>query len=382
MSSGRAATLAVLTVIVSTIPRLATAAGWLDHPFDQYAWSDLQKGYAWLLEGGRVPYWDTAFYYPPLVGYVAGVFSIATRSAVVYVALWGCVVAVAAALVADRLEREVGSRTAIAFWAMSPQLLFHSGANLDVIPAGLVLGSALAARRHRADIAIAALAVGTLVKVFPIAVAPMELARAWRTGARQAFILAAVFVGIVGGVALPSLLAPWPSTLTAPDYAARVSFDSVWGLLIKMLVAAGITDAPTYVAAVTLTGAVATYALALSGPARRSADPAVGAALAVLTVLLWTRLYSPQYSLWVLPLLALLRVDVVSFALLTAADVATYATVPLAIVYWDPDDARTYWLVVAVAVAILIRHAALIRLWLRLAPRGSERTVDQGSVPP
>jgi hypothetical protein len=47
-----------------------------------------------------------------------------------------------------------------------------------------------------------------------------------------------------------------------------------------------------------------------------------GALLAAF--LLWNKVHSPQFTLWILPFFALLRVNVVWWALYTVADAATY----------------------------------------------------------
>lgn len=361
--------LAAVTVAVSTAPRLARAAGWSTDAQGLLGLSDLYDGYSDLLVGGRVPYWDSPFYYPPAIGYLAGLFSVLSRDATTYVLLWGAVIAAAAAGVGFLLASTSGPRTAIVFWSLSPQLLLYSGANFDVLPASFVLVAVLLSRRGRSFQAIALLALGALTKVFPAAVAPLELDRLRRSQPSEAASGVILFVAIVGLVALPSLLAPWPSTLTATDYARRTNFDSVWGLLIRLLEGVGVTEAPGLIAVATAAGLLATYAIAVIPWSHRARDPAVGAALAVLAVLFWTRLYSPQYALWILPLLALLKIDIGSFALLALADVIVFVSVSLTLTYWQPADISSLWLLAGVAAAILLRHIALIRLWLRIAGR-------------
>lgn len=79
----------------------------------------------------------------------------------------------------------------------------------DVIPAALALGALVALMRRREGWAGAALAVGTVTKLYPAVLVPLALAVCWRRGAKPT---RALMMGLVAG-ALPllplSLVWPW-----------------------------------------------------------------------------------------------------------------------------------------------------------------------------
>jgi hypothetical protein len=308
-----------------------------------------------------VPYWETVFYYPPLVGYIAGAFARLAPDAAMYIVLWSALIAVAAVLVAAMLAHAAGARAALIRWSIAPQLLLYAGANFDVVAIAFVVAAALLARGGRAGASLIALAAGTCVKVFPAAVAPLEAIRGADPSAAARRAL--TYVAVVVAIALPSVLAPWPVTAFADDYAALVNFDSPWALVAAAL---GAVSLETLVGPITAVGLLATYALGVVPVARRS-DPVVGAGLALATVLIWTRLYSPQYSLWMLPFFALTSVPERWPRMLVAADVGVFLTVyPLTLVRWPAGDPVQAVLLALLAAAVAARHVALAGTWLAL----------------
>lgn len=86
-------------------------------------------------------------------------------------------------------------------------------------------------------------------------------------------------------------------------------------------------------------------------------------------MLLWSRLYSPQFSLWVLPFFALLGVGLRRYALLSLADLVVFATAyPLTLIAWGDDDPRAIALLGVLAAGVVLRHLALILVWRELPP--------------
>lgn len=360
-----AAALAVLTVAISAAPRLALAAGALPEAARPFIWSDMYATYVDLLGGGRIPYRDTFFDYPPLIGYAAGLFAVVTAGPVAYVLLWAISSALGAAAVALLLTRAGHARDVVVFWSLSPQLLLFGGSNVDAIPAAFVVAAVLLARRGRMSAAFVALAVGAVTKVFPAVVLPALLervraARGWPAAAAGAAIFLVVGVLIAG----PSLAAPYPSTQGLLHQAGRTNIDSVWGIALGLLEGVRVPGAAQALGAISLAGFVATYALLVLPSARRDADPARAAVFGILALLLWSRLYSPQYSLWVLPFFVLLGMGRRPYALLSLADVLVFASVyPLTLVPWSSGDTVPLLLLGALAAGVVLRHVALILVW-------------------
>ena len=89
--------------------------------------------------------------------------------------------------------------------------------------------------------------------------------------------------------------------------------------------------------------------------------------LATVTLLLWSRLYWPQYSLWLLPSFLLLPLRARSFVLLTIADIGMFFTIyPLTLVLDGSDPLRTVFFA-ALFASVALRVVALIVIWRDIA---------------
>lgn len=361
-----AAGLAAVTVLVSAAPRLMLAAGTLPEPARAFTWSDVIFTYA-----PSLPYWDRFFDYPPGIGYPAAAFVLLTADPLAYTALWTILTAASAAAVASMLARSIGATHAIWYWSLSPQLLLLGALNFDVLAIAVFVAAILLARRGHGHLASVALAIGAVTKVFPIAVFPLELVRLWRErGPRIALVALVLFTGTALLILWPSLAAPFPSTLSFLNAAERTNFDSIWGIAAAGLEGIGLSEAARWIGFITLVGLIDTYFRRVIPAARAAGDPARAALFAIIAVLFWSRLYSPQFSLWLLPLFALAGVGLRRYALLSLADVIVFATVyPLTLVSWEPGDAAPVLLLGVLATGVVLRHATLILVW-----RDAERT--------
>ena len=91
---------AAAVVALSALPRILLAAGALPDPLRPFVWSDPLFTYVRGLSGHRLPYLDTPFEYPPVVGAISGLFSVIADHAALYVALWSALLAAAAGVTA------------------------------------------------------------------------------------------------------------------------------------------------------------------------------------------------------------------------------------------------------------------------------------------
>jgi len=233
--------------------------------------------------------------------------------------------------------------------------------------AAVVVGVVLA-RDSRVVASCAALAIGTAVKLFPAAVVPVVLVRALRGGTRAMVAGGIAFALVLAAAFGPAATAPFSSLSSLGRYSIGIepNLDSPWGLILSVARAGG-WDPLGAIVVVTLVGTVVTFMVAVLPAAWRAPDAAVGAGLAITTVLLWSRLFSPQYVLWLLPFFALAVPSIRTFLLLTAADLGVFATIyPLTLVRWSPGDPLATALVGVLAAAVLTRHAVLIVVWRAL----------------
>lgn len=359
------AALAAALVLAGAVPRLFLAADVLPAALRPFVWSDVLYTWERGLSGGRLPYWDTYFEYPPLAGYASALFSALAPSAAVYVALWAAVQAASAALVAAVLAGT--GRRAMWAWALAPQLALLGPINFDLVAVAALVLAVRWERERRVLGTTVALAVGTATKLFPAAALPVVLLRSLGTGGiRVAVAHVVLFAGIVAAAYLPAAGAPFSSLESIQRYLLGVppNFDSLWGVVASALTGFGI-DPQAPVLLVTLGGLAISYAAVVLPASARSRDPAIPVALAMLTLLLWSRLYSPQFSLWALPFFALLPLPGRALGLLIAADIAVFLTVyPLTLHEWDAGDPVRGALFAALAAAIVARHAALLLAWI------------------
>lgn len=359
-----AAIVAAGAVAIGAVPRVLLAAGMLPGWLRPFVSSDLYFMWERGLSGGRVPYLDGYFEYPPLLGYVSGALSLASPSAPVYLLLWAILQMLAAALIAVLLCRETGADRTMRRWSLAPELVLLGTLNLDLPAVAAIVLAVVWARRSRTLRASAALAVGAGLKLFPAVGLPLLVLRA---SSRPAVALGAagLFVAILAAAYVPTLGAPYSSAESLTRYSAGIDAnpDSIWRTLHALLEGLGVPAAPQVIVIVTNLGLAATYLFLVVPRALRTPDPAVGVGLAVIALLFWSRLYSPQFSLWWLPFATLLPLGGRTFATLVAADVAIFLTIsPLGfLVDSAPGDPMRDALVALLAPAVVIRQVGLIR---------------------
>ncbi|MDQ2953179.1 MAG: glycosyltransferase 87 family protein [Chloroflexota bacterium] len=367
-----AAIAAALVTLIGAIPRVLLAAGALPDALRPFVWSDTLLVYERGLSGHRLPYVDTPFEYPPLIGLISGALSLLAPGPAPFVAAWALIVAVTGACCAALLVASGHGRAWRSF-VVAPQLLLLGTINFDLLPVLLLTLAVLAQRGGRVLTAMVALGLGTGAKLYPAASAPLSLAR----GPRRA-LSAAAFVAVLALLYLPTALQPYSSAAGVGFYAVgiRSNIDSVWGLAERLLTGLGLPNAPLLVLAATIGGLGLTYVGRVLPRAGRASDPAIGFCLATIAVLFWSRLYSPQYSLWLLPFFPLLGLGGRALALLTLADIGVFFTIyPLTLVRYGPDDLVPTVLLAALAAFVVLRHLALWRMWREVLARADATPV-------
>ena len=362
------ALVAAAVTIVGAVPRVLLAAGAVPEALRPFVWSDSLFVYLRGLSGHRLPYVDGPFEYPPLVAAASAVLSITSQSALAFVASWAILQGTVAAVAAWLLTSAAPPRRVLARFALSPQLLLLGSLNFDLLAVAFLTAALLAAGRDRNGRAAGLIAFGTLSKLFPIVAAPIVIARA-RDKVRVVLILGGM---VAAGYAAASLAGPTGGS--GPGYylvGIGANLDSPWGLVTAALRAFGVANATVIVTTLSLVGFALTYALGVL-PLARAREATVPMGLAVVGLLLWSRLYSPQYSLWLLPLFVLLPLGTRLFALLIAGDLIVFFTVfPLTLVLRSEVDITATLLLGALAAGVFLRLAALVGVWRALRGLGA-----------
>jgi uncharacterized membrane protein len=283
-------------------------------------WSDER------LDIGAVPYRDTAVEYPVLTGGLMWLSADLTRGlhaldsgwselvifgAITAILLSGCALAVTAATAQTAGRRPYDA----AIFALSPLVALHAFTNWDLLAMALTSGALWAWARSKPVLAGVLIGLGTAAKLYPVLLLLAIAILAIRTRRYAPAVWAAIATVLAwSAVNVPVALAYYRGW--AQFY--RFSFDrptersTVWAM-IRTLTSGSVrsSDAPYWVppgAAVAVALGLALLVIAWIG-LRAPAKPRLAqlAFLVVLAFLLTTKVWSPQYSMWLVPLVALAR---------------------------------------------------------------------------
>ncbi|HWB72573.1 MAG TPA: glycosyltransferase 87 family protein [Egibacteraceae bacterium] len=290
--------------------------------------------YAERLDAGAVPYLDHPVEYPVLTGaqmwaaaQAAQRFPPPARARVFYhvTAALGAVFAVG--VLALLGWAGLGPARA-AWWAAAPTLAAYAFLNWD--PAAvflLTLAVVLHLRGHDGWAGVAA-GLGAAAKLFPAVVVPVVVAaRLAQRAPRAALAHMAAAAASWTLVNLPVAMLAWEGWwhFFALNRARPANWDSLWYFAGRVLgLRVSLPALNLWSAVLLLTGAAVIVAVGT-----RKSPPERWWRL-VLPLLCWfllvNKVYSPQYSLWLLPLMALALPRAAPFAAFLAADLMVFAT--------------------------------------------------------
>jgi hypothetical protein len=274
---------------------------------------------------------------------------------------------------------------ALGFTALAPLLLGSVVlSRFDLWPAALTAGAlaALLAGRERAAGAVLGLAAAA--KLYPLVLVPVAGIWIWRrSGRRAALVSLAIFAGVVAACFLPFLaLSPqglWESVGRQTERPLQIeSFGAGVLLVLHQIASVGITmesshgsqnlagsgpDAiATLQSALQLAAVVAVWIWFARGPMER--DRLVRAfAATVCAFIAFGKVFSPQFLIWLVPLVPLVRGrrGLAAGAILALALVLTQLWFPFR--YWDLAlhfRALPSWLVFVRDLAVFGLLAALL----------------------
>ncbi|HYP22759.1 MAG TPA: glycosyltransferase 87 family protein [Actinomycetota bacterium] len=238
----------------------------------------------------------------------------------------------AALATAYLLGRMTGRRALM--WAAAPALVLYAFHNWDLLVVACAVAGVWWWSRRRPVAAALWFGLGAAFKLYPaFFLAPLFFDELRRNGFRRALGSVAAGVGAFAAVNLPFFLAGregWLATYRFHQLRGP-NFDNVWALWFPSDTWLGdygaITPERLNLVTGVLTGVFFLGALGFGWwRARRDETyPFLQVCAALLAAfLLWSKVHSPQYALWILPFFALLRLNVVWWALYAIADAATY----------------------------------------------------------
>jgi uncharacterized membrane protein len=321
------------------------------------------REHATLIRTGLMPYRDFAFEYPPaalpvmlLPAYLP--WSYATSFAVL---MWicgaGCIVAAAVALSAVRAD---AARTWAALLAIGAAPLVLGSlfdTRYDLWPTLLAVGAVAAVVRERPVISGVLLGLGFAAKLWPGVLLPIAVVHLWRRrGERGAVAGLVAFLGAAAVCFLPFVvLAPGGLRDMLADQLGRpLQVESLGAAVLMAAQHLGMRSLTTVTThgAQALTGRGAGLAAGVSTALEVAAVVAVwivfarkreatretvlvAAAAAVAALVAFDKVLSPQYLIWLVPVVALVggRSGLAAAALFGAALVTTHLWFPMR--YWD-----------------------------------------------
>ncbi|HEY6834882.1 MAG TPA: glycosyltransferase 87 family protein [Gaiellaceae bacterium] len=284
---------------------------------------------------------------------------------------------------------------ALGFFALAPLVLGSVVIyRYDMWPAALTVTGLAAILAGRNRLGFASLGVGIAAKLFPAVLIPPAVAYVWRTrGRREALVCLGCAVAVVVLFVVPFLaIAPdgvWssiqrqasrPLQIESLGSAALLAAHQIGGLHLTMVTSHGsqnLTGSLPHGLGVAESGLLIVSLLgiwtaAALGPARPERLVRYCAA-SVTAFVVFDKVLSPQFMIWLLPLVPLVRGrrGLVASALLALALLLTQLWFPVR--YWDLAlrfGAFPSWAVVARDVTLLaLLTVLLIRAPAREAPR-------------
>lgn len=278
----------------------------------------------WGVEGldiGAVPYRDHAVEYPVLTGgfmwlaagitnAVDGLFT-AFSDVQIFGLVTSLLLTICALLMIVGTVGAAGRRPYdAALAAVSPLLIFHAFSNWDLLAMTFASCALWAWARNRPVAAGVLIGLGTAAKLYPALLLVPIIVLAWRTGrlgpARWACVAAAASWAAVN---LPVAFAyprGWREFFTF-NIDRGTEWDTIWYIGHYALTQHETSWKPPGLVVAGLTGAAELGVAVLALRAPRRPRVAQIAFLAVAAFLFTSKIWSRQYSLWLVPLVALAR---------------------------------------------------------------------------
>jgi len=372
-------TLAVLLCILTLL------AGWWSKArcLNDGGWEAGEEYFAWCytdifplwtaerLDVGAVPYLDHPVEYPVLTGaqmwvgqQVAEAFDPELRSRAFFHATAVSNALLSLGVLGLLAVAGVPARRLL-WWPLAPALAVYAFLNWDPLAVLLLTAAVVAHLRDRDLAAGVAAGLGVAAKLIPGVVIPVIIAARLAQGRRRDALLHGA------GATLAWLAVNLPVILVAPDGWLRfftlnrergANFDSLWYLAERVRGAAFSVSRLNLGSAALLLGLTAV--IVVVGARRRDPSQWWSLALPILVAFVLTnKVYSPQYSLWLLPLAVLSLRNLAPYAAFLVSDLLLFLIeFPFLGGLTGGSPAPGYDLL---AAALLVRAAVLV--WLLVA---------------
>lgn len=314
-----------------------SAEGWDGRQYSRLCYNDIQPLYGIREIATRTfPYVDGeltdqelsggAIEYPVLTGLFMWAAGLLVGDSNAYLRISAFLLAPFGVLTAYLLARMRGPRALL--WAAAPALILYAFHNWDLLAVAAAVAGIWFWWRGAPVWAAVAFGIGGALKLYPaFLLAPLALYEIRERGLPAAVRTAAVGAATLVAINLPFALINldgWAATYRF--HSARVgNFDSIWNLGFSDLGAEALNLVSGVLTAVAF---VAALAVGWRRSQRDGVYPflEVGAAL-VAAFLLFSKVHSPQYTLWLLPFFVVTRVHIGWWVAYSIVDLFVYVGV-------------------------------------------------------
>jgi hypothetical protein len=382
--AGRTAQAVALGLVLLTVSWALLHVGFYRH--NQIIDTPLYQQYGEEILDGKVPYRDFKLEYPPgaLPVFVLPALAATEDYKTAFELLMWAFAAATLVLLATAITAAGGSTArlfaATAFLGLAPLALGSVIlTRFDLWPAALAVGAlaALAAGRERLGLGV--LAAATATKLYPAVIVPVALIWVWRrSGPRAAGIALLVYLAVGLAIVLPfAVLSPGGLAHSVSEQLGRpLQIESLGSALLlgahqlglyqptvdsthgSQNLAGSLPDALASVqSAIQVVALVAVWILFARMPEADANRLFAGAAASVAAFVAFGKVLSPQFLIWLLPLVPLVagELGLVACGVFASALIVTQLWFPYR--YWHVVDlSASGWLV-------LIRDLLLVALF-------------------
>jgi uncharacterized membrane protein len=294
--------------------------------------------------------------------------------------LWVCAWVVAVCLYAM-----VGARAL--YFALAPTLLIYGTVNWDLFAVAFATAALLAFFDRRDVLAGVLLGLGASAKFYPVMLAlPLIAQRLQDRQPDRAIRLGWATAGSWFAVNLPFMITAPAAWLTFFRFNSErcADFDSLWAIGWRYLRGGAACSATPTINVASFAAFVTLFVVAWAVKRRRFHDFSrwTLAFPVIVSFLLTSKVYSPQYGLWLLPLFALALPSLRGFVAFSLADLAVFVTR-----FWwfghleDLTGVQQWMFELAVVIRAAVLLACLV-LWILREPEALPKAVAAADLEP